>query len=74
MGGDIRGLAATGAGERALLAVATAKGVHVLDDQLKPRADVHMPNCGAVAWLADDQRLYVVGMTDHGDVAAYPVR
>ena len=74
MGGAIRGLAATGAGERVLLAVATAKGVHVLDDQLKPRADVHMPNCGAVAWLADDQRLAVVGMTDHGDVAAYPVR
>ena len=73
MPGDIRALAALGQGGSARLAVATAQGIHVLDAELAAQSSFAMPNCGAVAWLADKQRLAVVGMTDHGNVAAYSV-
>ena len=73
MAGDIRSLAARGAGGAAQLAVATAQGVHVLDARLATRSTIAMPGCGAVAWLEGPPRPVVVGMTDQGEVAAYSV-
>ena len=73
MPGDIRGLAAIGQGPAAKLAVATDQGIHVLDAQLKPQAGYTLPGCGAVAWLVDDGPPAVIGMTDGGAVAAFPL-
>ena len=71
---NIYGLAATGQGDAAQLAVATAQGVYVLDAKLATQATIAIPGCGAVAWLEDNVQRTVVVMTDHGEVAAYAAR
>jgi len=48
----------------------SGKDIENPDNQNKKKYGIY----NRLAWLADDQRLSVVGMTDHGDVAAYPVR
>ena len=74
MAGDIRGLAAVGKGDSARLAVATARGIHILNTALATQTVFDMADCGAVAWLADNGRATVIGMSDHGQLAAFEVK
>ncbi len=73
MPSDIRTLAATGEGDAAHLAVATAQGIQILDSKLATQSSIAVAGCGALSWLEDNGQRTVVGMTDHGDVAAYSV-
>ena len=73
MPGDIRSLATSGKGDLARLAVATGRGIHIMDANLATQSTVAAPDCGAVAWLEDNGQHTVVGMTDHGEVAAYSI-
>jgi len=74
MPGDVRSLAALGKSEAARLAVATAHGIHILDAALTTLTVYGMTDCGAVAWLADKSPATVIGMSDHGRLAAFELK